>query len=108
MQNRLDIFTRKISAEEEEHRRRIEAARHELKELQKSIKQRRRELTQRQEIQQRDGKQPGEIEITAEAIDERLQPMRDRIRRIESDIKDMINQSAKLQKSANKQTDIFS
>lgn len=106
-QTRIDIIPRRVSAEEQEHARRLVEILREIKELQKAERAKKAELTRRQSKQCEQRQLPGEIEITPEVIGEKLRPVHDQVRRLQREYQSLSGQTGKLRAAAAAQTDFF-
>jgi|AntDeeMinimDraft_6_1070357.scaffolds.fasta_scaffold17707_3 hypothetical protein len=107
MQKRLDMFTRKKSNEELNHKAKLERQATKIKEQRRSIQDKESRLRARQENQQKTGRRTAEKIITEKLIKSKIAPLRDFLSVLESNFIALKERDSSVKKESAKQTDIF-
>lgn len=102
-QGRLPIATRICSEEELDLQDAIQGLHKKAKSLRKQKEARRKELRKQKERQEDHGLRTGEIQITEEFIQDKLQIFDDQIKRIQKDVAKLEKIRPKLTKESQKQ-----
>jgi transposase len=106
-QSRLNIFSRKISAEEKAHARKIDTLKAEIREQSRIIDEKTAQFNQRKKHQQQFSVGFGEVQATDDRLTELIQPHRAHLKKCKQELIELTGQIETVQKTSAGQSDLF-